>query len=192
MKVPFEAAVVRYMHDSATGEFVNVGVLLVAQSTGYADAKFLKSWTRVTNMFPDARIEHLQRLCARIEKAVESLSARSRIDPSGSRLPGLAQLFESLAREDGTGLAVSPVSSGATLEPAQMLEEFFGRTVSRFVIPAIARTVVEIGRARNMPAKDLLFTRGSVLAPDPNTFKKPVDANAYTPRAAQALAVGAE
>jgi hypothetical protein len=38
-KQPYTYTVLRYVHDTGTGEFANVGVVLNAPSAGYADEK---------------------------------------------------------------------------------------------------------------------------------------------------------
>jgi hypothetical protein len=58
VKVPCQAIVVRYVHDIAVGESLNVGVALLCPARDFSGARFLDRWTRVTGAFQDADPVH--------------------------------------------------------------------------------------------------------------------------------------
>ena len=61
--VPMQAVAVRYVHDAGSGECLNLGVVLLCPDRGFAGARFLPSWTRISGAFRDADHVHLRRLC---------------------------------------------------------------------------------------------------------------------------------
>ena len=67
MKQPFQAVAVRYVHDVLTGEFLNIGVVLLCPAAPFAGARFISQWSRVTATFPNAELPHVRRLAAAIQ-----------------------------------------------------------------------------------------------------------------------------
>jgi len=55
-----EFFLLRYVPDAVKDEFVNVGVVLVESSGGWADVRFTKDWKRVRCLDPDADVEMLE------------------------------------------------------------------------------------------------------------------------------------
>lgn len=129
VKVPFQAVAVRYVHDAGTGEFLNIGVVVLCPSKGFADARFLQSWTRVTSAFPGADLVHLRRYRDALQGACTVWMARH------------AELFRT---EDGvtalvrgvlpneSGVELSGVISGVTADPERTTRDLFERHVGRY------------------------------------------------------------
>ena len=90
VKVPCQAVAVRFVADPRTDEFLNVGVVLFCPARRYAAAKFLSSWARVSNAFPEADLVHLRRVKRLFEKACETWSASTQ----------QPELFESVSTLD--------------------------------------------------------------------------------------------
>ena len=51
-KTPFQFAVLRYIHDSFTGEFLNVGVAFYCQEPAFFKVRLLPKYGRITAAFP--------------------------------------------------------------------------------------------------------------------------------------------
>src|SRR5689334_7262981 len=52
MKTPFTYSVLRYVHDTTTGEFVNVGVVVYSREARYASALCRTTYARLSKTFP--------------------------------------------------------------------------------------------------------------------------------------------
>ena len=69
-KTPYTYTVLRYVHDFATAEFVNVGVVLHCPKLRYFDAKLRHTHGRFSDLFPDLdsrrvpRIHDFTRACS--------------------------------------------------------------------------------------------------------------------------------
>ena len=57
-----EFFLLRYVPDAVKDEFVNVGVVLLESSSGWADVRFTRDWKRVRCLDPEADIEMLEGL----------------------------------------------------------------------------------------------------------------------------------
>ena len=57
----YSYTVLRYVHDTMTGEFVNVGVALHAPEAGYLSAICRTTYRRVSAAFPGLKGEHFSR-----------------------------------------------------------------------------------------------------------------------------------
>ena len=79
MKTAYTYTLLRYVHDVASGEFANVGVVLCAPEVRYAGAVCRDTHGRISRMFPDMDREGFKSLMRYIE---------SRVDVMGERLRG--------------------------------------------------------------------------------------------------------
>ena len=52
MKTAYMYTVLRYVHDTTTGEFVNVGVAICAPKVRYASARCRSTYGRLAKVFP--------------------------------------------------------------------------------------------------------------------------------------------
>lgn len=59
---PYEALVVRYVVDVATGARLNIGVLVVAKDLAFIRALFIDDWSRIATRFPSADPDVLGRI----------------------------------------------------------------------------------------------------------------------------------
>lgn len=123
MKSPFQAVAVRYVHDVLTGEFVNIGVVLLCPEREYVGARFVSQWSRVTAAFPRAELPHIRRMATLINNAC----AQGRPGPT-LLLPlvvetDLVKFLASVLPPDDSSIQFSPVIHGVTDDPARTLAE---------------------------------------------------------------------
>lgn len=123
--------VLRYVHDVATGEFLNVGVLLYAPERGYLRAKTRTTQTRLTHFFPGADGLSFKRTMAQIDRAVSDAAQRLE-DLFTEKDLTAGDLAARVLPNDDSSLQWSPVGAGRTKEPHRELERLFERMVSRY------------------------------------------------------------
>lgn len=132
MKTPYTYTVLRYVHDITTGEFANVGVVLVAPKAKYASAICRHTYGRLTKMFPgmtgDSFRSMMGFLQARFEELGNQLSSELPLDVPENAL----QLAQSILTRDDSSLQWSPMGSGLTENPSRTLEDLFNRMVMRY------------------------------------------------------------
>ena len=72
MKTTFTYTILRYVHDIATGEFVNMGLALYAPEAKYVSATCSQRYGRLSKMFLDVNGEHLRSLIRYIQARFEA------------------------------------------------------------------------------------------------------------------------
>jgi hypothetical protein len=130
--IKYSYTVLRYVHDTMTGEFVNVGVALHAPEAGYLSAICRTTYRRVSAAFPGLRGEHfravMRHVQARFEQMGEQLSAEAKATGSQS----LLDIARGVLPSDDSSFQWGPVGVGLAADPSQKLEALFNRMVMRY------------------------------------------------------------
>lgn len=128
----YSYTILRYIHDTTTGEFVNVGVALYAPQNRYAGALCRNTYGRLSKMFPGMNAEHfksmMRHIQERFEKQGELLSKELPLEPPNSVL----DLARRILPADDSSLQWSPIGVGRTVDPSLVLENLFERMVMRY------------------------------------------------------------
>jgi hypothetical protein len=135
MKAPCEAVAVRYVHDVRTGEFLNIGVVLMSLGHVFAGARFLAHWGRVTAAFPGADPVHLRRVAHALEQACDSWVAASQQLDLVERVDDLTKLIRSAIELDDASIQFSPPITGVTPDPRVTLDELYEAYAGRLSEP---------------------------------------------------------
>jgi Protein of unknown function (DUF3037) len=123
--------VLRYVHDIATGEFVNVGVVLYAPKFSYLEAKTRSTYGRLTRVFPDMDGDAFKRAMSHVERSVASTAKCLNDLFRETDLTALELATRTLVSDDSS-LQWSPLGSGRTKVPAQELERLFDKFVLQY------------------------------------------------------------
>jgi len=135
--IPFQYMILRYIHDSFTGEFLNIGLAIFCQSPAYFKAKLLTKYHRITSTFPETNgdlyksyIGHLQ---TRIDQLGDKINSKqSTFDPW---LPQrIDELLSKVLPVDDSSIQFGPVHGGTTSDPESTFESLFQRLVE-FYLP---------------------------------------------------------
>ncbi len=134
MKHAFTATILRYVHDTVSGEFVNVGVALFSPSAPFAGAICRETYSRLTKFFPSADGESFKAMVRHIGKAFSEINERLVTNlPDLERPPAdVLELARAVLPTDASSLQWSPVRAGLTEDPAATLENLYERLVSRY------------------------------------------------------------
>jgi hypothetical protein len=132
VKVPCQAMAIRYVHDVAVGEFINIGMALLCPAKEFGGARFLDRWGRVTAAFPDADTVHLRRISAAVQDGLATWRARHQGTLAFEKVDDLPNLLGSIIPVDDASIQFSPLISGVSEDPEVTLAELFDRYVGRF------------------------------------------------------------
>lgn len=131
-KAAYSYILLRYVHDVLTGEFVNVGVVLLVPSTGVVCFKTRVTIGRLKGVFPDidrsafvSSIYAVRRTLTRVAKSGSSPSLW------GDNANASAVALQALPLDDSS-LQWSPCGTGLTCNPEETLERLYERFVSRY------------------------------------------------------------
>ncbi len=126
--VSYTYTTLRYVHDVATAEFVNVGVALVAPEVGFVGARFRTRPGRLSDMFSDFNRRHFQKTMRSLDQRFQAISGGQErlFYEKDARL-----VAEEVLPQDDTAYQWSPLGSGVACELG--LEETLERTFQRLV-----------------------------------------------------------
>lgn len=128
--------VLRYVHDTTTGEFVNVGVALYAPEAKYASALCRTTQGRLSRVFPGMHGEHFKSLMRYIQARFEELGAQLAGELPLASPENVMEIAQTVLPKDDSSLQWSPAGSGRCADPAETLERLFERMVARYDEPA--------------------------------------------------------
>jgi hypothetical protein len=133
MKTAYTYTLLRYVHDVASGEFANVGVVLLAPEARYAGALCRGTYARISHFFPDMEKEGFKSLMRYIQDRVDELGARLREELPFDQIPADAGvLARTVLPHDDSSLQWGAVGGGLCEDPEQKLSELFQRYVTRY------------------------------------------------------------
>jgi Protein of unknown function (DUF3037) len=137
--IPYSYTVLRYVHDTVTGEFVNVGVALHAPEAGYLSALCRTTYRRVSAVFPGLKGEHFRAVMRHVQASFEQMGERSAAGSPGNGSPSLLDIARGVLPADDSSFQWGPVGVGLAADPSQKLEALFNRMVLRYDDQAPAR-----------------------------------------------------
>ncbi len=133
MKTAYTYTVLRYVHDTTTGEFMNVGVAIHAPEARYASAICRTTYSRLTKTFPGMDGEAFRGLMRFIQSCFEKMGDKLKNElPLDGKPSSALDLAHTILPADDSSLQWSPVGSGLTDDPSQTLEALFDRLVTRY------------------------------------------------------------
>jgi len=152
--------VLRYVHDTTTGEFVNVGVALYAPEGRYASAVCRSTYGRLNKVFPGINPDHFKSLMRHIQARFEELGEQLSTELQLERAKTVEELARRILPTDDSALQWAPMGSGRTADPAGTLDRLFDRMVMRYEDKTAKerRTEDDVWRhfKRTLEAKQLL------------------------------------
>jgi hypothetical protein len=133
MKTPYTYSVLRYMHDTTTGEFVNVGVVIYSPEGRYASALCRSTYGRLSKTFPGMDGDAFKSLMRFVQSRIEEIGdgLKSDLPLDGAPKSAMDVVLSVLPPDDGS-LQWSPMGSGLTDNLPQTLESLFARLVERY------------------------------------------------------------
>ena len=132
-KTPYTYTVLRYVHDIASGEFLNVGVALLAPELRYVSALCRPTFQRLKHVFPTldgesfrAAMRHVNHQFERFQQELsDELALRQATG-------GVMSYAHAVLGADDSSLQWSPMGSGLTADPARTLEQLYERFVMAY------------------------------------------------------------
>ncbi|MBT3069565.1 DUF3037 domain-containing protein [Rhodomicrobium sp. Az07] len=130
-KQTYTYTVLRYVHDVATGEFINVGVVLHSPGRKFFQAEFRHTYSRLSAMFPDLDSDAFKRSMKSIDRQLRAISSTYQ-DASDPMRGDAATIAKTVLPADDSALQWSPVGTGITKDPSEELIYLFERLVRRY------------------------------------------------------------
>lgn len=131
----FQYAILRYVHDPVTQEFLNVGVVVYSLEARYLDCLLTTRYARLSNAFKSINGEHFRRQVNHIEHRLQQLS-RQQSQPGlfGDHAHGIEAILRQVMSEDDSSLVFGGYGGGLADDPTKALHSLFTRLVDRYAV----------------------------------------------------------
>ena len=131
MKTPYSYTVLQYMHDAATREFVNVGVVLYAPEARFLAAQCTTHYARASALFGHVDGSAFRGLTRFVEDEVNKLGKRIKDDlPLVG--PRIDSVLDRILPRDDSAMRFSSAGAGVSVDLDRTLGELFERFVERY------------------------------------------------------------
>jgi hypothetical protein len=133
MKTPYSYTVLRYVHDTTTGEFVNVGVAIYSREARYASALCRTTFGRLSKTFPGMDGEVFKGLMRHIQSRFEEQGDALKTELPLDGLPkSVMEIAHAVLPADDSTLQWAPSGGGLADDLPRTLESIFNRMVMRY------------------------------------------------------------
>ncbi|MBI3853943.1 MAG: DUF3037 domain-containing protein [Verrucomicrobia bacterium] len=148
MKTNYSTIILRYVHDVATGEFANIGVVLYAPEQRFLEARFATSYERLNAIFLKIDHLHFRALMRYMANRFEQLGGEIRDGLNVPPVTALKEIVRQVLPPDDSSLQWSEQGGGFTEDAAKAMDELFKRLVERYVAGAeqVSRSDEEIAK----------------------------------------------
>jgi len=158
-KTPFQFTVLRYIHDSFTGEFLNVGLVLYSQTPALFRAKFLQKYGRITGAFPEANGEFYRSYISHLQTKVDLMAEKvnSQQIPLEQWLPNrIEELLVQILPIDDSAIQFGPTQGGMASDLEETFEDLYLRLVEAHIAheDVLSRNEAEIWSVFYKPLKE--------------------------------------
>lgn len=135
MKTEFSYVVLHYVHDVVSGEFANVGIVMVAPKTRFAGALCTSRYQRVSQFFQGASGKHVRDVNSYIQGRIDEISEKLASNSGLAAFPRDASEFAlQVLPKDDSSFQTSELRGGIADAGAMesVLEDLFNRFVERY------------------------------------------------------------
>ncbi|MGN7884924.1 DUF3037 domain-containing protein [Dyadobacter sp. 22481] len=126
----YQYQIIRYLHDRATGEFINVGVIVYSAEYQYLNCKIISKYGRITSFFPGADGRAILKALRHFEK--EIIRAKQLFSELLPISEDLAELTRKILPDDDSSLTLTEVKKGIDLDFNKSLTDLYRLLVTKW------------------------------------------------------------
>ena len=128
----YEFSILRYVHDTLTGEFVNVGVVIYCEKEKWISAQCRNTYARVSAVFPNLNSSHFRKMMKFLQGEFCKANNTLNTELQFSEVSSLRTLLHKVLPKDDSSLQWSPISAGLSVNLESELSTLFDRYVSHY------------------------------------------------------------
>lgn len=128
----YSYCVLRYVHDVATGESINVGVLVYLPETRTLEAHCRRTIKRLKDAFPDLRRDAFLDSIHSIERSAKQLARAHKTEGELTSAKSVGDFASAIGKPTDSSFQWAPVASGYTRRPEDIASQLFERYVARY------------------------------------------------------------
>lgn len=129
-KIPFTFQVLKYSHDPAAGELLNIGAILYCPQLSFLGLQVERRFERLSKTFADFDGESYRYVVRRLESIVDRLREEYSQTLLRAAPSKISQITEEIWPDTDLSIKLGPMLSGVTDNPEQSLDEIFDRMVT--------------------------------------------------------------
>ncbi|QXH51862.1 DUF3037 domain-containing protein [Pseudomonas fakonensis] len=160
----YEFAVLRYVHDRVTGEFINFGIIAYCKAKRKLLTQFKTRTARLSAVFPDMDRHHIKSVARHISSAIDIESERLQKELIFEDVT-LESVIGRILKRDDSSLQWSDVSAGVTFSFEEEVDRIFHRYVTYHDSPAVRERRTEQDIWRDFEKKLKSFSAVERFAP---------------------------
>lgn len=127
--IKYEFALIKYVHDILTGEFINVGLSVVAPSINYSNLKCKTTSRRIKKTFPDVNSIQLKKQLKHIENIFEKNNSKNL---SLIHSEKLEKLMLDIIPHDDSSIQWEVVGSGVSINIEKTFDDLFDKYIMKY------------------------------------------------------------
>lgn len=131
-RLSYTYTTLRYVHDVAAGEFLNIGVALYCPEKQFVSVQCRSTYKRLKDVFPTLSGDAYRASVRHVNTQFERINDRIHSGFDFEKHQSVLDFAHSVLRPDDSTLQWSPVGSGLTEDPEVTLENLYDRFVSRY------------------------------------------------------------
>jgi len=134
----FHFRILRYIHDSFTGEFLNIGLVLFCQDPQFFKARLLHKYSRITCTFPNAEGEHYRRYITALQNRFDRFSTESHskyIQENYLPIELSDDLISTVLTPDDSAIQFGPLLGGMALDLDLVFDDLYTRLIETYIKP---------------------------------------------------------
>lgn len=130
-KIPYTYSIIRYVHDPAAGETLNVGILLYAPTASWLGVRVESRYERLSKTFRDFEGEHFRETLRRFEGGVSSLREKvlSGLQGIEARPGDVAAVAAQIWPDQDLSFRIGPSLAGIADDLEDAIDHLFNRMV---------------------------------------------------------------
>ena len=134
MNTPYDFALLKYVHDAFTGEFVVIGVALCATEVHYYDCRIVSRYARLSSTFTGFNGALYRTMTDRIGHQVDRVAKQFNEEFFFEGSADVMSLSRQVLPSDSHMYQFEFKGTGTTEAPAQTLDQLFDRYVNRYIV----------------------------------------------------------
>lgn len=173
-KYSFQFRILRYIHDSFTGEFLNIGLALFSQSAPYFQVRLLPKYSRISQTFPGMDGEYYHQYITALQNKFDLLteSVNSQQLTLFPLLPKLMdEILQKILPSDDSAIQFGPTQGGMAIDLETVFNDLYYRLIETYIPSGekLSRNEQEIWSLFSRPLKTfsiLSLLRSTVIQTD--------------------------
>ena len=130
--VTYEYQILRYQHDVATGEFVNVGLVYFDTRTHFLRARMVKKYDRIERFFGEIEGEHLLNTFKGLENEFNKLAKSLNNGSAFRQFSSVKELTSSILPPNDNALSFSPIFKGIDFDHNSSFNDLYYNMIGKY------------------------------------------------------------